>query len=202
MHGFRTGKLKFVQEYLPVTFWVISSLKRKQGVADQKAEIERALSQPIGTQRLSEIAKAGNKVAIVVDDATRATPSHMMIIPLLDELNKAGVKDEDVTVIFGCGSHRPVTEQEKEKLIGKEALERVKAINHDLHGRRSGFSRRNIPWNQSQRKQSLRRSRRKSFSWRHKPALLRGLRRRKKRSASRSFKRRNNSTKSCIACAS
>ncbi len=80
---------------------------------------------------MSEIAKAGNKVAIVVDDATRATPSHMMIIPLLDELNKAEVKDEDVTVIFGCGSHRPVTPEEMEKLVGKEALERAKAINHD-----------------------------------------------------------------------
>jgi len=105
--------------------------KEKQGVSDPKAEIERALSQPIGTQRLSEIAKAGNKVAIVVDDATRATPSHMMIIPLLDELNKAEVKDEDVTVIFGCGSHRPVTPAEMEKLVGKEAMERAEAINHD-----------------------------------------------------------------------
>ena len=107
--------------------------KEKAGVTDSKAEIERALSQPIGTQRLNEIAKAGNKVAIVVDDATRATPSYLMIIPLLDELNKAGVKDEDVTVIFGCGSHRPVNPEEKEKLLGKEALERVKTINHDYN---------------------------------------------------------------------
>jgi len=103
----------------------------KAGVVDSKVEIERALSQPIGTQRLNEIAKAGDKVAIVVDDATRATPSYLMILPLLDELNTVGVKDEDVTVIFGCGSHRPVKPEEKEKLVGKEALERVKTINHD-----------------------------------------------------------------------
>jgi nickel-dependent lactate racemase len=105
--------------------------KEKPEVSDPKAEIERALSQPIGTQRLSEIAKPGNKVVIVVDDATRATPSHLMIPPLLDELNKAGVKDEDVTVIFGCGSHRAVTPEEKEKLVGKETLERVQTISHD-----------------------------------------------------------------------
>jgi len=105
--------------------------KEKSGVADSRTEIERALSQPIGTKRLKEMAKAGDKVAIVVDDATRATPSYLMILPLLDELNEAGVKDEDVTVIFGCGSHRPVNPEEKEKLIGKEALERVQAINHD-----------------------------------------------------------------------
>jgi nickel-dependent lactate racemase len=105
--------------------------KEKSGVADSRVEIERALSQPIGTARLREIAKAGDKVAIVVDDATRATPSYLMIPPLLDELNQAGVKDEDVTVIFGCGTHRPVAPEEKEKLIGKEALQRVKAVNHD-----------------------------------------------------------------------
>ncbi|MGD9131323.1 MAG: nickel-dependent lactate racemase [Candidatus Bathyarchaeota archaeon] len=105
--------------------------KEKSGVTDSRAEIERALSQPIGTERLKEIAKAGDKVAIVIDDATRATPSYLMIPPLLDELNQAGVKDEDVTVIFGCGTHRPVTQEEREKLIGKEVLERVKAISHD-----------------------------------------------------------------------
>jgi nickel-dependent lactate racemase len=105
--------------------------KEKSGVADSRAEIERALSQPIGTARLKDIAKAGDKVAIVVDDSTRATPSYLMIPPLLDELNQAGVKDEDVTVIFGCGTHRPVTPEEKKRLIGKEALQRVQAINHD-----------------------------------------------------------------------
>ena len=105
--------------------------KEKSGVADSRAEIERALSQPIGTERLREIAKAGDRVAIVVDDATRATPSYLMIPPLLDELNQAGVKDEDVTVIFGCGTHRPVTPEEREKLIGKETLERVQTISHD-----------------------------------------------------------------------
>ena len=105
--------------------------KEKEGVIDAKAEIKRALCHPIGTPRLNEIAKAGDKVAIVVDDATRSTPSHLMIVPMLDELNEAGVKDEDVTVIFGCGTHRPVTPEEQEALLGKEALTRVKTVSHD-----------------------------------------------------------------------
>jgi len=105
--------------------------KERPGVADSRAEIERALSQPIGTKRLSEIAKAGNKVAMVVDDATRPTPSYLMVPPILDELNRAGVKDEDITIIFGCGSHRAVKPDEMEKLVGEEALKRVKAVSHD-----------------------------------------------------------------------
>ena len=72
--------------------------KQKNGVEDSRSEIERALNNPIGTKKLSDIAKAGDKVAIVVNDATRPTPSHLMLVPLLDELNKAGVNDSDVTL--------------------------------------------------------------------------------------------------------
>jgi len=105
--------------------------KERPGVADPRAEIERALNEPIGTKKLREIAKAGDKVAIVVDDVTRATPTYLMVPPLLDELNRAGVKDEDITIIFGCGSHRAVKPQEMEKLVGEDVLKRVKTINHD-----------------------------------------------------------------------
>ena len=105
--------------------------KEKSGAPDPRVEVERALREPIGTKKLSEIAKIGDKVAIVVDDATRVTPSYLMVPPLLDELNRVGVKDGSITLIFGCGSHREVKPEEMKKLVGEEALERVKAVNHD-----------------------------------------------------------------------
>jgi nickel-dependent lactate racemase len=100
---------------------------------DAKAEVERALKDPIlkGTRRLSEIAIAESKVAIVVDDATRNAPSELMLLPVLGELNLAGVADENVTVIFGCGTHRAVRSEEAKALLGEEALRRVKVVSHD-----------------------------------------------------------------------
>ena len=98
---------------------------------DAKAEIERALKAPIGSKKLSEIAKPESKVAIVVDDATRHAPTETMILPILAELNTAGVKDENVTVVFGCGTHRAVTDEEARRLLGEEACKRVKAVSHD-----------------------------------------------------------------------
>jgi len=114
--------------------------KEKAGVKDPRAEVERALSEPIGTKRLSEIAKAGDRVAIVVDDMTRATPSHIIVPPVLDELNRAGVKDEDVTIIFGCGTHRAVKPEEMKTLVGEETLKRVKAVSHDCNVKDLPFS--------------------------------------------------------------
>jgi lactate racemase len=106
--------------------------KEMPAAADAKAEVERALKEPLGSKRLSETVKAEDKVAIVVDDVTRKTPSEVMLLPVLAELNAAGAKDENVTVIFGCGTHRVVKPQEAEALIGAEALKRVKAISHDF----------------------------------------------------------------------
>jgi len=113
--------------------------KEKRGVPDPRVEVERALREPIVTKQLSEIAKPGDKVAIVVDDSTRVTPSYLMVPPLLDELNKAGVKDEDVTVIFGCGTHRAVKPDEMKKLVGEETLKRVRAVNHDCNAKDQVF---------------------------------------------------------------
>jgi len=105
--------------------------KEQHSVADAKAEVERALKEPIGSKRLSEIAAAEHKVAIVVDDATRDAPSSVMLLPVLAELNTAGVRDENVTVIFGCGTHRAVTNEEANRLVGEEVLKRVKTVSHD-----------------------------------------------------------------------
>jgi nickel-dependent lactate racemase len=112
---------------------LLGSIEPEQvsGVADVNAEVERALKEPIGSKRLSEIAQPEHKIAIVVDDFTRKTPSRIMLPPVLAELNAAGVKDENVTVIFGCGTHRAVKPEEARRLVGEEVFNRVKTVSHD-----------------------------------------------------------------------
>jgi nickel-dependent lactate racemase len=114
---------------------LLGSIEPKQvsAAADAKAEIERALKEPIGSKRLNEIAQPQSKIAIVVDDFTRSTPSHIMLPPLLAELNNAGVDDENITIIFGSGTHRAVKPKEAERILGVEVIDRVKAISHDCN---------------------------------------------------------------------
>jgi len=105
--------------------------KEKPCVSNPRAEIERALKEPIRSKKLNEIVKPESRVAVVVDDVTRPAPSDVMIPPLLDELNNAGVKDENVTVIFACGIHRSVKPDEAVKLLGESVCSRVKTVSHD-----------------------------------------------------------------------
>ena len=68
-------------------------------------EVARALQNPIGTPCLREIVRPGETVAIVTSDSTRPLPSYQILPLLLDELFQAGIRAEDITVVFGLGSH-------------------------------------------------------------------------------------------------
>lgn len=105
--------------------------KEKPGVSDPQAEIERAIKSPLGSKMLDESVKPENKVAIVVDDGSGRAPSSIMVPPLLDELNRAGVKDENVVVIFACGPNRIVSPEEALVLLGNSVCSRAKVVNHD-----------------------------------------------------------------------
>ncbi len=105
--------------------------KESNAASDAQLEVERALREPIGGKRLIEIAQPESRVTIVVDDATRPTPSSVMVLPILGELNNAGVKDENVTIVFACGIHRAVKPDEASALLGEEIERRVKVFNHD-----------------------------------------------------------------------
>ncbi|MBM4237762.1 MAG: nickel-dependent lactate racemase, partial [Euryarchaeota archaeon] len=50
---------------------------------------------------------------------------------LLDELNKAGVPDGDITILIGLGTHRYMTEKEMLRDFGEEVASRVRVINHE-----------------------------------------------------------------------
>jgi len=69
------------------------------GLSDLRSSISEAISNPIGCRPLHELVRPGMKVVIVADDITRATPRDKIIPILLDELNRAGVPDKDVTVV-------------------------------------------------------------------------------------------------------
>lgn len=98
--------------------------------ADPTGEVRRALAQPIGAPRLSVAARGARSVVIAADDMTRQTPVEMIIPALLDELNAAGVRDEQVTVLVALGTHRYMSVAEIAAHFGPEVVRRVRIANN------------------------------------------------------------------------
>ena len=96
-----------------------------------EAEVLRALREPIGSLPLGQIVKPGEKIAIVTSDITRPMPTYKVMPALLDELYAAGVKKEDITLVFALGSHRKHTAQEQKKLAGERAYSEIRCVDSD-----------------------------------------------------------------------
>lgn len=94
-------------------------------------EVRRALASPIGAAPLREVVKPGEKIAIVTSDITRPMPSYVVMPALLEELYAAGIHKEDITVVFGLGSHREQTPEEMKKLVGEQAFAEVTCVDGD-----------------------------------------------------------------------
>lgn len=96
-----------------------------------EAEVRRALAMPIGTPRLGEIVRPGEKIAIITSDITRPMPTWKVMPALLDELYAAGVRAEDITLVFALGSHRRHTEEEQRHLAGERAWSEITCVDGD-----------------------------------------------------------------------
>lgn len=88
-----------------------------------------ALANPIGSPRLSELAKGKKTCTIISSDHTRPVPSHVIMPQLLAELRK-GNPDIDITILVATGMHRPTTHEELVAKYGKEIAEKEKFIIH------------------------------------------------------------------------
>jgi nickel-dependent lactate racemase len=100
-------------------------------LTDVERAVAEALARPIGSPPLREMAGPGDRVCIVFTDVTRASPDYLLVPALLEELEAAGVRDEDVTLLCGIGMHRPSTHEEKVVKLGQAIIDRYRVIDNE-----------------------------------------------------------------------
>lgn len=83
----------------------------------EEALVCDALSNPIGTPCLRDLARGKQRVTIVTSDHTRAVPSKLTLPLLLAEV-RAGNPTADITILIATGLHRPTTEEEQRRMFG------------------------------------------------------------------------------------
>jgi lactate racemase len=103
------------------------------GVADAGAALREAIRSPIGSPPLADLVRPGDTAVIVHSDITRATPNHLIAPVLLAELEAAGVRREDITLLNGLGTHRKQTEAELRSLLGDAVYDNYRCEQHDAY---------------------------------------------------------------------
>lgn len=101
------------------------------GLEDEPAALRAALRRPIASPPLADLVKPGDTVVIVHTDITRATPNDRILPILLEELEHAGVRRRDITLLNGLGTHRRQTEAELRAMLGDAIVETYRCLQHD-----------------------------------------------------------------------
>lgn len=94
-------------------------------------ELLGKLSNPLGCPKLEKVLTSNKKVLLVCDDYTRPTPANLLLPPLLDYLNKLGIKDSNIRILVAAGFHREMSGKELISKYGKEAVERIAIHYHN-----------------------------------------------------------------------
>lgn len=102
-------------------------------LTDLKQAVLDAIYHPIGSKPLNELLQPGQKVAFICNDPTRVANSHDFMPILVEELNKMGIKDEDMRIVFALGTHRKMTQEEMLEAVGEDVAQRLPMYNSDCN---------------------------------------------------------------------
>ncbi len=114
---------------------IVAASHSGEPLQDPEAAVREALSDPVDSPPLKELVNRSRgpatRVCIVFTDITRASPDYLLVPALLAELEAAGVRDENITLLCGIGMHRPSTPEEKVAKLGQAVVDRYRVIDNE-----------------------------------------------------------------------
>jgi len=100
-------------------------------IEDPVRATEEALRTPLDSPPLVELAKGKKSACIAICDITRPVPNGILLPPLLESLEEAGVPRSGITILVATGLHRPNLGAELEEVVGSPHVMRSYRIeNH------------------------------------------------------------------------
>jgi nickel-dependent lactate racemase len=99
-------------------------------LAEPDAAVRDVLANPTGTPSLADLAHGRQDACIVICDITRPVPNELILRPMLQTLEAAGIPRDKILVLIATGAHRPSTPEEDLEMVGEEIAGSYRIENH------------------------------------------------------------------------
>jgi nickel-dependent lactate racemase len=109
------------------------AIKPAPPLADPLAVLQQKLAQPTSTSSLLELARGRKSACILICDITRPVPNSLLLPPILEALETAGIPRDKILILIATGLHRPNEGDELVELVGAEIAGKYRIENH--HGK-------------------------------------------------------------------
>ena len=106
--------------------------KNASAIEDPASALKEVLSSPTGSPPLSEVARGRRSACILICDITRPVPNSLILPPVLQTLEDAGIPRSEVTLLVATGLHRENTREELIEMVGQSIFDTYRIEQH--HG--------------------------------------------------------------------
>ena len=101
-------------------------------IADPAVAVRQSLEQPIGSPPLADLARGKRNACLVISDVTRPVPNQVLLPPILEVLEAAGIPRHEILILVATGMHRPNRGDELVEMLGPWVAGNYRIENH--HG--------------------------------------------------------------------
>jgi len=91
------------------------------------------LNEPLGSPPLADLACGRRSACVAICDITRPVPNQVLLPPILQTLEQAGIPRDRILIVVATGLHRPNNLDELVEMVGRPIVENYRIANH--HGR-------------------------------------------------------------------
>ena len=118
----------------PPSEWRVDVAIREpvEPLEDPHASVAAALAEPLHAPPLTEMVEPGDQVCIAFTHPAVGSPEHILVPALLRELERAGIQDQDISLLCAGGLHGRTSHAERAALLGAEVVERYRVLDHDV----------------------------------------------------------------------
>lgn len=113
--------------------WDVTVIRKKKMpiLSDPVSALQNSMQNPVGSPPFNELIKGKKTVCIAICDITRPVPNSIILPTLMENILKAGIDKNSITILVATGLHSPTEGEALEEVIGnKEILNSIKIYNH------------------------------------------------------------------------
>ena len=100
----------------------------------EEALIRQRMARPVGSLPLRMLVRSQDSIAVPVSDITRYSATEKFLTPILEETDAAGIPRSRVTVFIARGTHRSLTDEELQAVVGPEISSGIRVEQSDPDG--------------------------------------------------------------------
>ncbi len=124
------GKTGLIVDVPEKNLAAVLRMTEKPVLPDPMQATRDKLKHPTGTPPLLELARGKKSACVAVSDITRPVPNAVIVPPVMETLEAAGIPRENITILVATGIHRPNEGRELDVILGPDLPKKYRVVNH------------------------------------------------------------------------